>query len=36
MVNTWGYSPTANRDQLYTKTYAFYPFGAYLPEQKRR
>ena len=34
IVNTWGYSPTAPRDQLYTKTYAFYPFGAYRPEQK--
>jgi hypothetical protein len=34
VVNAWGYSPTATRDQLYTKTYAFYPFGAYRPEQK--
>lgn len=34
VVNTWGYSPTATRDQLYTKTYALYPFGAYVPEQK--
>jgi hypothetical protein len=34
IVNTWGYSPTAPRDQLYTKTYAFYPFGAYRIEQK--
>lgn len=33
-VNAWGYSPTAPRDQVYTKTYAFYPFGAYRPEQK--
>ena len=22
------------RDQVYTKTYAYYPFGAYRPEQK--
>lgn len=34
-VNAWGYSPTAPRDQVYTKTYAFYPFGAYRPEQKQ-
>ncbi len=34
VINTWGYSPTATRDQLYTKTYALYPFGAYVPEQK--
>jgi hypothetical protein len=34
IVNAWGYSPTAPRDQVYTKTYAFYPFGAYLPSQK--
>ena len=34
-VNSWGYSPTAPRDQLYTTTYAFYPFGAYRPEQKQ-
>jgi hypothetical protein len=33
-VNAWGYSPTAPLDQLYTKTYAFYPFGAYDPAQK--
>jgi len=33
-VNAWGYSPTAPRDQVYTKTYAFYPFGAYHPDQK--
>jgi hypothetical protein len=33
-VNAWGYSPTALRDQAYTKTCAFYPFGAYLPNQK--
>ena len=31
VVNAWGYSPTAPIDQLYTKTYAFYPFGAYHP-----
>ncbi len=34
VVNTWGYSPTAPRNQVYTKTYAFYPFGAYNPDQK--
>jgi hypothetical protein len=34
VVNTWGYSPTAPRDQMVTKTYAYYPFGAYRPEQK--
>ncbi len=33
-VNAWGYSPTAPLDQVYTKTYAFYPFGAYHPQQK--
>ncbi|MCE0522575.1 MAG: hypothetical protein LV480_06660 [Methylacidiphilales bacterium] len=35
VVNAWGYSPTVPRDQVYTKTYAFYPFGAYRPEQKQ-
>lgn len=34
VVNAWGYSPTVPRDQVYTKTYAFYPFGAYNPNQK--
>ncbi len=34
VVNAWGYSPTVPRDQVYTKTYAFYPFGAYHPSQK--
>ncbi len=34
VVNADGYSPTAPHDQLYTKTYAFYPFGAYHPDQK--
>jgi hypothetical protein len=34
VVNAWGYSPTAPRDQLYTRIYAFYPFGAYIPSQK--
>ncbi len=34
VVNIWGYSPTVPRDQVYTKTYAFYPFGAFLPSQK--
>ncbi len=33
-VNAWGYSPTVPRDQVYTSTYAFYPFGAYHPDQK--
>ena len=35
VVNAWGYSPTVPRDQTYTKTYAIYPFGAYLPRQKQ-
>jgi hypothetical protein len=35
VVNAWGYSPTVPKDQVYTKTYAFYPFGAYRPEQKQ-
>jgi hypothetical protein len=35
VVNAWGYSPTVPRDQVYTKTYAIYPFGAYLPSQKQ-
>jgi len=34
VVNAWGYSPTVPRDQVHTKTYAFYPFGAYHPNQK--
>jgi hypothetical protein len=34
VVNTWGYSPTAPRNEVSTKTYAFYPFGAYNPNQK--
>jgi hypothetical protein len=34
VVNAWGYSPTVPRDQTYTRTYAVYPFGAYLPSQK--
>jgi hypothetical protein len=34
VVNAWGYSPTVPRDQVYTRTYAFYPFGAYVPSQK--
>ena len=36
VVNAWGYSPTAPLDQLYTKAYAFYPFGAYHPAEKQR
>jgi hypothetical protein len=35
VVNAWGYSPTVPRDQVYTKTYAYYPFGAYRPYQKQ-
>jgi hypothetical protein len=35
VVNAWGYSPTAPRDQVYTRAYAFYPYGAYLPRQKQ-
>ena len=34
VINASGYSQTAPRDQLYTKTYAYYPFGAFVPEQK--
>jgi hypothetical protein len=34
IVNAWGYSPTVPVDATYTKTYAFYPFGAYHPDQK--
>ncbi len=34
VINAWGYSPTVAKDQLYTKTYAYYPFGAYHPAQK--
>jgi hypothetical protein len=33
IVNLWGYSQTAPLDQVDTKIYAFYPFGAYRPEQ---
>ena len=33
-INAWGYSPAPPLDQVYTRTYAFYPFGAYRPEQK--
>jgi hypothetical protein len=35
VVNAWGYSPTVPRDQVYTKTYAIYPFGAYFLNQKQ-
>ena len=35
VINAWGYSPTVPRDQVYTKTYAYYPFGAYRPFQKK-
>ncbi len=34
VVNAWGYSQTFPTDQVYTKTVAFYPFGAYRPKQK--
>ena len=34
IVNAWGYSPTVPRDQTYTRTYAFYNFGAYHPNQR--
>jgi hypothetical protein len=34
VVNAWGYSPTVPKYQVYTRTYAFYPFGAYRPNQK--
>jgi hypothetical protein len=34
VINAWGYSPTVPKDQVYTKTYAYYPFGAYHPLQK--
>jgi hypothetical protein len=33
-VNLWGYSPTAPLDQVDLKIYAYYPFGAYRPDQK--
>jgi hypothetical protein len=36
IINAWGYSPTVPVDQTYTKTYAFYPFGAYNPDQKAK
>jgi hypothetical protein len=34
ITNAWGYSPTVPLDATYTKTYAFYPFGAYRPDQR--
>jgi hypothetical protein len=34
VVNAWGYSPTLPKSGTYTKTYAYYPFGAYHPLQK--
>jgi hypothetical protein len=34
VINTGGYSQTPPADALYTRTPAFYPFGAYLPRQK--
>ncbi len=33
IIGTSGYSSTPPRDQLYTKI-AYYPFGAYIPEQR--
>jgi hypothetical protein len=35
VINAWGYSSTVPRDEVYTKTYAYYPFGAYDPQQKQ-
>jgi hypothetical protein len=34
VINTGGWSQTPPADALYTRTPAFYPFGAYLPRQK--
>jgi len=34
IVNIWGYSQTAPLDQVDIKIYAYYPFGAYRPEQR--
>ena len=34
VTNANGYSPTAPANQLYTKTPAYFQFGAYLPEEK--
>lgn len=34
IVNLWGYSSTAPLDQVDIKIYAYYPFGAYRPDQK--
>ena len=34
IVNIWGYSQTAPLDQVDIKIYAYYPYGAYQPEQK--
>ena len=36
VMNAWGYSPTAPRDQMYTRTYAYYPFGAYRARAESR
>ena len=33
-VNLWGYSPTPPLDQVGPRLVAYYPFGAYRPEQK--
>jgi hypothetical protein len=34
IVNLWGYSQTAPLDQIDIQIYAWYPFGAYRPEQR--
>lgn len=34
VVNVWGYSPTAPADQHKIRTVPYYPFGAYLPNQR--
>ncbi len=34
IVNIWGYSQTPPLTQVDAKLYSYYPFGAYLPEQK--
>ena len=34
VINVWGWSGTPPNDQLFTRNHAFYPFGAFRPEQK--
>jgi hypothetical protein len=34
VVNIWGYSPTAPKDQFPVQTIPIYPFGAFQPEEK--